>query len=73
MAWACLTATTTCCPTPAWPRREAHLAYLATLFREVGDAQPEALAGDVMALETAIARIHWTKVQLRDPQSATTP
>ena len=53
--------------------REAYLAYLTTLFREAGDAQPEALAGDVMALETAIARIHWTKVELRDPQKRNNP
>jgi len=43
---------------------EAHIARLLTL---AGDKHATASAKDVVALETAIANIQWTKVENRDP------
>ena len=31
-----------------------------------GDVQAEAHAAEVLALETELAKVHWTRVQLRD-------
>ncbi|MBV8037048.1 M13 family metallopeptidase [Roseateles sp.] len=47
--------------------RAAYLAYLETLAREAGLADPAAAAGRVMALERRIAELHWDQVANRDP------
>ncbi|MDI3211255.1 M13-type metalloendopeptidase [Arthrobacter sp. AL12] len=47
----------------------AYRDHVATVFTLAGVQQdPEAAAGRVVALETALAAHHWDKVTLRDPQ-----
>lgn len=43
---------------------QAHITQILTLS---GDANAAANAKSIVALETAIAKIHWTKVENRDP------
>lgn len=44
-------------------------AWLASTLAAVGtEDEAEALAGEVLALETAIAELHWEKELLRDPE-----
>lgn len=47
--------------------RKAYLDYLSASFTALKLDQPAQRAERVMALETAIARIQWDKVKLRDP------
>jgi predicted metalloendopeptidase len=47
--------------------RGAYLAYATRMLALAGVADAPALAQQVLALETALARTHWTRVQLRDP------
>jgi putative endopeptidase len=53
--------------------RTAYVAYLGKLFALSGDAQSAAHAQQVMALETKIAQVQWSQVELRDPQKAYNP
>ena len=46
--------------------REAYRQYLATLFTLAGEPLPHESAERVLALETALARAQWTKVENRD-------
>lgn len=46
--------------------RKALLDYIAASFRRAGFADADARASKVLALETAIARRHWTVAQRRD-------
>ncbi|NVM76710.1 putative metalloendopeptidase [Duganella sp. SG902] len=48
-------------------RYEQHVAKMLAL---AGDANAAADARAIVALETEMARLHWTKVQLRDPVKA---
>lgn len=50
--------------------RKAYDAYLKASFVALGLDRPAQRAQRVMALETAIARIQWDKVSLRDPHKA---
>ena len=50
------------------PVVQAYRDHIATVFGLAGVADPEAAAGRVVALETALASHHWDKVTLRDPQ-----
>lgn len=47
---------------------QAYRDHVGTVFTLAGVADPEAAAGRVVALETALASHHWDKVTLRDPQ-----
>ncbi|MDP9984058.1 putative endopeptidase [Pseudarthrobacter oxydans] len=47
---------------------QAYQDHVGTVFTLAGVADPEAAAGRVVALETALAGHHWDKVTLRDPQ-----
>jgi putative endopeptidase len=47
--------------------RTAYLAYLGQLFTACGDAQAEAHAVLVMALEKRIANAQWKREEMRDP------
>jgi putative endopeptidase len=47
-------------------KRTAYRAYLAQLLKLAGEPNAEARAGAVFALETAIAKAHWTPVESRD-------
>ncbi len=50
--------------------RAAYALHIERMLRLAGDAEPDREARDVMDLETALARIQWTKVELRDPVKA---
>jgi putative endopeptidase len=47
-------------------KRTAYRSYLAQLLKLAGEANAEARAAAVLALETNIAKAHWTPVQSRD-------
>jgi len=49
--------------------REAYVDYIAATFERAGVDAPRARAEAVMALETAIAAAHWTRVQRRDREA----
>lgn len=46
--------------------REAYLAYIARIFELAGLRNGEARARDILALETALAEVHWTREDSRD-------
>ncbi len=46
--------------------RDAYVEHVATMLRLVDVPEPEDAAARVMALETAVARGHWTTVDSRD-------
>jgi predicted metalloendopeptidase len=50
--------------------RADYLAFLEKIFAMSGDKQAAKTAKDVLALETALAKAQWTKVELRDPIKA---
>ncbi|WP_144670416.1 M13-type metalloendopeptidase [Arthrobacter sp. U41] len=50
------------------PMVRAYQDHVKTVFGLAGVTGPEAAAGRVVALETALASHHWDKVTLRDPQ-----
>ncbi|MEO7432720.1 MAG: M13-type metalloendopeptidase [Dokdonella sp.] len=50
--------------------RAEYVAFLGRIFSAAGDAQAEKTASDILALETALAKAQWTKVELRDPIKA---
>ncbi len=47
--------------------RSAYVSYMAGLLRRAGQPDAVRAARQVMAFETAIARLQWTKVENRDP------
>ena len=47
--------------------RAKYVDYLATLLGLAGGTDTRAAAESVLALETEIARLQWTRVELRDP------
>ena len=48
--------------------REAYVTMLTALFTAAGDAEPEAKAATVMALETKMAETHWDRALRRNPE-----
>ena len=54
-------------------KREAYVAYLGKLFALSGDAQSSEHAKQVMELETRLAKVQWSKVDLRDPKKQNNP
>ena len=46
--------------------REKYVAFLTTLLKFVNDPAPEKSAAAIFALETRLARAHWTNVENRD-------
>ena len=53
--------------------KEAYQAYLEILFKESGSTDAKGDAVRVIALETSMARLQWSKVQLRDPNKQNNP
>jgi predicted metalloendopeptidase len=53
--------------------RTKYRAHIEKLLLLAGDARAEEEANDILALETAMARIQWTKVADRDPQKTYNP
>ena len=54
-------------------QRAAYRAYAAKLLTLIGWPQPDAAAQNVLAFETAIARVSWTEVEQRDPTTQYNP
>jgi putative endopeptidase len=53
--------------TPEFAEKKAkYEAYIATVLRDIGWAEPEARARDIVALETRIAEVSWTRAERRD-------
>jgi putative endopeptidase len=48
--------------------RKAYVAHLAKLFALAGETDGEKRAAALMAFETAIAKVHWTRVDSRDAE-----
>jgi len=48
--------------------RAAYRAHIAKLFALAGEGGGEAAADGIIALETSLANLQWTRVQNRDPQ-----
>jgi putative endopeptidase len=55
------------------PQRERYQAYIAQLLQLAGWAQPEASAKAVLAMETEVARAHWTRAESRDRSKTYNP
>ncbi|WP_427914440.1 M13 family metallopeptidase [Ramlibacter sp. MMS24-I3-19] len=47
--------------------RARYLAHVQAMLAQAGDADAARSAREVLALETALARVQWTKVENRDP------
>ncbi|MDE3009318.1 MAG: M13 family metallopeptidase [Pseudomonadota bacterium] len=47
--------------------REAYVHHVAAALAMAGEHDADAMAARVMTFETALARLQWTKVELRDP------
>jgi putative endopeptidase len=54
-------------------QRSAYKAYVARLLTLIGWPDAEARAADIVAFETRIARVSWTKAQQRDPADTYNP
>ncbi|UZK70075.1 M13 family metallopeptidase [Sphingomonas sp. S1-29] len=48
--------------------RAAYLAYLTKLLTLAGEANPAQRAAAILAFETGIARVHWTRTESRDSE-----
>jgi putative endopeptidase len=53
--------------------RTKYLAHIAKMLTLLGDAHAGDEAGRILALETAMAKIQWTRVANRDPQKTYNP
>jgi len=47
--------------------REQYLGHVERMLKLSGDANAKSDAADVLALETSLAKVQWTKVENRDP------
>ncbi len=54
-------------------KKATYQAYIAQQLKAVGWANPDKAAADIVALETEIAKVSWTKVQQRDPVASYNP
>lgn len=53
--------------------REKYVAYIEKMLTMSGDVAAKKHAGEILALETEIAKIQWTKVENRDPVKTYNP
>ena len=53
--------------------RAKYRAHVESMLRLLGDADAAKQADDILALETALAKIQWTRVANRDPQKTYNP
>jgi endothelin-converting enzyme/putative endopeptidase len=53
--------------------RKAYHTYIAALLKLAHQPNPEKSADDILALETQMAKDHWTPEQLRDPVASYNP
>jgi putative endopeptidase len=54
-------------------RRDKYQQYIARLLKEAGWAEPEAAAQAVMAFETQIAQVHWSRIESRNRDKTYNP
>ncbi|MGN6424852.1 MAG: M13 family metallopeptidase [Asticcacaulis sp.] len=52
---------------------KAYQAYIADMLKMAGYADPDKNAADIVALETAIAKVHWTRIESRDDTKTYNP
>ncbi len=50
------------------PQRDAYRAYVERTFEMIGEPNPSAAADTVLAFETAIAKLTWSRTELRNVQ-----
>lgn len=50
--------------------RAKYLTHIETMLSMLGDKEAKTKAAQILALETALAKAQWTKVELRDPVKA---
>ncbi|MBX3482620.1 M13-type metalloendopeptidase [Phenylobacterium sp.] len=55
------------------PQREAYEAYIAKMLKLGGWANPEANARAIVAMETEIAKVSWTRAERRDDDKTYNP
>ena len=55
------------------PQREKYQAYVARMLRNVGWEGSDKAAADIVALETRIAEVHWTRIESRDDDKTYNP
>ena len=55
------------------PQRKSYEAYLAQMLRAAGWANPEANAKAILAMETEVAKVSWTRVERRDDDKTYNP
>ncbi|MEI6525081.1 MAG: M13 family metallopeptidase, partial [Planctomycetota bacterium] len=48
-------------------RREKYEVFIKDMLGKIGWEKPDALASEILKLETAFAKVQWDKVSLRDP------
>jgi putative endopeptidase len=53
--------------------RSKYRAHIETMLRLLGDADAAKQADEILGLETALAKIQWTRVANRDPQKTYNP
>jgi putative endopeptidase len=54
-------------------KKAKYETYIADMLRLVGYANPEQSAKDILALETRIAEVHWTRIERRDSTKTYNP
>nr|MDQ3057853.1 M13 family metallopeptidase [Pseudomonadota bacterium] len=55
------------------PQRGRYEAYIAQMLGLAGWADPKVQAGKIMAMETRIAKVHWTRAESRDRDKTYNP
>jgi putative endopeptidase len=55
------------------PQRKAYEAYIAKLLGLAGWANPEASANAILAMETEVAKVSWTRAERRDDDKTYNP
>ncbi|MBP2157992.1 MULTISPECIES: M13 family metallopeptidase [Asticcacaulis] len=54
-------------------KKAKYETYIADMLRLTGHANPEQTAKDILALETKIAEVHWTRIERRDSTKTYNP
>lgn len=54
-------------------KKQAYQAYVTKMLTLAGWPDAEARAADILALETEIAKVHWARADLRDPDKTYNP
>ncbi|MBB2186547.1 M13 family metallopeptidase [Gluconacetobacter liquefaciens] len=54
-------------------KKTAYLAYVEQMLGLIGWPDAKQAASDIVALETAIAKVHWARDEMRDPEKSYNP